>query len=149
MNVGEVCNRNVVVTGRRAGVTESARLMREHHVGDLVVVDRADGTVRPIGIVTDRDLVVEVLAPGIAPATLCADDVMSRDLATAEEDDDVLETLHRMRALGVRRMPVVNADGGLEGLIAVDDLLELMAESMNEVVGLIGREQAEEAARRP
>lgn len=149
MNVGEVCNRNVVVAGRTAGVSEAARLMRTHHVGDVVVVDRRQGTVRPVGIVTDRDLVVEVLAQGVAAETIAVDDVMTSDVATALEDDDILETLHRMRSMGVRRMPVVNDDGGLEGLIAVDDLLELVAESMNDVVGLISREQAAEVQRRP
>ncbi|MFA5941470.1 MAG: CBS domain-containing protein [Sinimarinibacterium sp.] len=149
MRVGEYCNREVIVAGRTTGVLEAARLMRRYHVGNLVVVERERSGNRPVGIVTDRDLVVEVLAQDAPAAHLALDDVMSAHLATALVDDDVLETLRRMRSLGVRRMPVVDGSGLLIGILAVDDLLELMAGSLHEIVGLIAREVTTEEQRRP
>ncbi|MEQ1440355.1 CBS domain-containing protein [Fontimonas sp. SYSU GA230001] len=149
MRVGEYCNREVIVAERTTGVIEAARLMRRYHVGNLVIVEREHDIARPVGIVTDRDLVVEVLAQDAPPAQLALDDVMSAHLATASEDDDVLETLRRMRSLGVRRMPVVDGRGALAGILAVDDLLELMAGSLHEIVGLIARELRTEEQRRP
>jgi CBS domain-containing protein len=122
--------------------------MREFHVGDLVVVEPADGGARPVGIVTDRDLVVEVLAQDVPVDEITIDDVMSTNVATAREDDDVLDTLSRMRELGVRRMPVVDARGMLAGIITVDDLLQLVADSINSVVGLVVREIDTEGVRR-
>lgn len=149
MDVGKCCTRNVAIADRETGVIEVADLMRRRHVGSVVIVERAASCNRPIGIVTDRDLVVSVLALGADARQLTAEDVMSPDLATALAGDDVLDTLHRMRHLGIRRMPVVDGDGGLQGMIAVDDLLELVADSMNEVVGLVGREVRLEVERRP
>lgn len=149
MRVGEYCNREVIVAERTTGVVEAARLMRRYHVGNLVVVERERSGNRPVGIATDRDLVVEVLAQDAPPAQLALDDVMSAHLATALEDDDVLDTLRRMRALGVRRMPVVDGRGLLIGILAVDDLLDLMAGSLHEIVGLIAREVRTEERRRP
>lgn len=149
MRVGEYCNREVIVAERTTGVVEAARLMRRYHVGTLLVVEREHNGNRPMGIVTDRDLVVEVLAQDAPPAQLALDDIMSAHVATALEDDDVLDTLRRMRALGVRRMPVVDGRGLLIGILAVDDLLDLLAGSLHEIVGLIAREVRTEEQRRP
>jgi predicted transcriptional regulator len=140
MRLSEFCNRNVIITDRDTGIVEAARLMREQHVGNLVVVDREADCNRPVGIITDRDLVVEVLAEGVALDELTVGDVMTEDLATAYEDAEVLETLGRMRVAGVRRMPVIDRAGALKGIVAVDDLLQLLTESMNDVIGLIVRE---------
>jgi predicted transcriptional regulator len=148
MRVADCCNKDVVVADHGANIQELARIMREFHVGDLVVVEPVDGGARPVGIVTDRDLVVEVLAQDVPVDEVTVDDVMSPNVATAREDDDVLDTLNRMRELGVRRMPVVDARGMLTGIITVDDLLELVAESINNVVGLVVREIGTEGVRR-
>ena len=149
MRLGECCNRTVVIADREMGVPDAARLMREYHVGDLIVVQREKDINRPIGIVTDRDLVVEVLALEADPARLTVYDVMSENLATALEDDDVLDTLRRMHALGIRRMPVVNRDGALIGIMAVDDMLEIIRGSLSEVIGLVDRQIGKEVRQRP
>lgn len=149
MSVGEVCNREVVVVEKEADAAEAARLMREYHVGDLVVVERHGETVTPIGIVTDRDLVVEVLAPGVDATSVRADDLMGRPLETAREDDELLDTLHRMRSKGLRRMPVINADGGLEGILAVDDILDTLSEELADVVALSAVQRQKEKLKRP
>lgn len=149
MRVGEVCNREVVIADRADSVLEAAKLMRRHHVGDLVAVEEQAGRRIPVGILTDRDLVVEVLAREVDPNAVCVGDAMSGELLTAVEAEDFMETVKRMRQAGVRRMPVVDAEGGLVGILAVDDVLELIAEELTDLVGIVAREQRAERTRRP
>lgn len=149
MRVKELFNGNIALAYRDTSIPEAARAMREQHVGNLVVVEREEGYNRPIGIVTDRDLVVEVLAKEVPIEQLRIGDIMSDELATALEDDEVFDTLRRMRSLGIRRMPVINISGALTGIIALDDLLLMLADSMNDVVALMVRELGREIARRP
>jgi len=148
MKIGECCNREVVTAEKDMSITEVARLMQEHHVGDLIVVENMNGRNRPIGIVTDRDLVIEVLAQMVPIDAIRVGDVMSYEIATVSENDELWETLERMRKLGVRRMPVVDAGGMLVGIITLDDLMELMAEAMGHIASLIRREIGTEARRR-
>ena len=148
MSVGEICNREVVVTGPDTSIAAAARLMREHHVGDLVVVESAAERPGPVGIVTDRDLVVEVLAEEVAPESVTVRDVMSDTLLTARAQDGLWESLGRMRARGVRRMPVLDAQGVLAGIVSVDDLLDLLAGELTDLVKLVGREREREQANR-
>ncbi len=149
MSAGKYCNREVVVVSKTAGIAEAARLMREYHVGDLVVVEERAGKRIPIGIVTDRDLVIEVLAEDVDPGTLAVGDVMSFELATARETDDLLDTIKAMRAKGVRRLPVVATDGALVGILAIDDLIDIFAEHLTDLAALIRREQMREQRQRP
>lgn len=149
MAVGEICNREVVVAEQTLSVVDAAQLMRSHHVGDLVVVEAGDGGKRPVGIVTDRDIVVEVVAAGVNPEALTVADIMSPELATVQEGEGVFEALCHMRARGVRRMPVVDCDGGLVGIITLDDLLGLLAEEMVELAKLVSHERQREASSRP
>lgn len=148
MKTGEVCNRTVIVVGRDTSLGEAAQLMRENHVGSLVVVEQADGRA-PVGIVTDRDIVVEVLSAGLDHRTVTVGEIMGAKLVTAREDDDWLDTLKAMRARGVRRVPVVGAAGELVGIVTVDDLLEVVAEQLDDIVRAIGNEQSRETSQRP
>lgn len=148
MKIGECCNREVVTAEKDMSIAEVARLMQEHHVGDLVVVENIDGRTRPVGIVTDRDLVIEVLAQMAPIDAIRVGDVMSYEITTVNENDELWGTLERMRTLGVRRMPVVDATGLLVGIITLDDLVELMAEAMGHIASLIRRELNTEARRR-
>jgi len=148
MAVGEICNREVVLIGARESVSAAAHLMRDHHVGDLVVVrEEAQGRV-PAGIITDRDLVVELLGEDVEPEKVTVGDILDHELWTAKEDEDILEVLERMREKGVRRMPVVDGDGALVGILTLDDLLDLFAEQLDKMVQLIGREQRREKTTR-
>jgi CBS domain-containing protein len=148
MAIGEVCNRAVVIVQRETPVIEAAQLMRHHHVGDVVVVEPGAGLPSPVGILTDRDIVIEVVAAQIAPDTLCVGDLIAGGVATVRETEGVFETMRYMRDQGVRRLPVVDAAGGLVGIVTLDDLLELLAEEMGELSRLVSHERAREAATR-
>ena len=144
MNIGEICTIQTVTCARDETVQGAALLMRKHHVGDLIVIDGADGQAVPVGIVTDRDIVVSVIALGLDPAGLQVDDIMSDDLLTCREDDDVYETIEHMRLRGIRRVPVVNGAGGLTGIVSADDLLEFLAEEMGDLSRISASGQAHE-----
>lgn len=147
MKTGEVCNRTVIVVGRETTLGEAAKLMREHHVGSLVVAKNTYGR-KPVGIVTDRDMVVEVMAEELDYTTLTVGEIMGDKLVIAREEDDTLDTLKLMRAKGVRRIPVVTEKGDLAGIVAIDDLLEIVAEELEEIVRAIGNERSGEKKRR-
>lgn len=149
MRVGELCNRDVVISDRNDRISDAAKLMRHHHVGDVVVVEERSGKYFPVGILTDRDLVVKVLANEVAPANLLVGDVMSFDLISAREDESLLEASKRMRDKGIRRMPIVSADGSLAGIMTMDDLLDLIAEQLADLVVMVGRGQRRESDRQP
>jgi CBS domain-containing protein len=123
--------------------------MRNQHVGDVVVVELRDGHARPVGMVTDRDVVVEVVAAGARPDTLRVGEIMAPDVATVRESEGVFETVRYMRDKGVRRMPVVDQAGGLIGIVTLDDLLALLAEEMIELSKLVSHERQREASHRP
>lgn len=149
MSVGEICNREVVIAERSMSVAEAARLMRSHHVGNLVIVENTGTRNHPVGIVTDRDIIVEVVAAGEEPASLAVGDIMGAELATVLESEGIFETMRYMRTQSVRRMPVVDHEGGLVGIVTVDDLLTFLAEEMTELARTISRQQEREAAARP
>ncbi|OGI50020.1 MAG: histidine kinase [Candidatus Muproteobacteria bacterium RIFCSPHIGHO2_12_FULL_60_33] len=144
MLVGKICNREVVFVHQDTSIPEAARLMREHHVGDLVVVKERNGKRVPVGIVTDRDIVLEVIAEGVDMNDVNVGDIMSDNLVTAREGDDLLETIKVMRAKGIRRLPVIDDDNELAGILSVDDLLELFSEQIADLARLIAFEQKRE-----
>lgn len=127
MPLRDICNKRVVCVTPDTSVHEAARLMRDRHVGDLVVTEDTSGAPVPVGIVTDRDLVTMVLACDVSPAELTVSDVMMRNPKVAREVDGVFEVTNRMKAAGIRRMPVVDDNGALVGMVAVDDLYQMLA----------------------
>jgi CBS domain-containing protein len=144
MRVGEFCSREVVIVDREETIVEAARLMREKHVGDVVVVEERAGERFPVGIMTDRDIVVQLVATGIALDAVSIGDAMSFELVTAREEDGLLDTIRQMQLKGVRRLPVVDAHGALAGILSVDDVLELISEQLSGLVTVITREQERE-----
>jgi CBS domain-containing protein len=148
MTTGQVCNREVVFIHKQASIPEAARLMREYHVGDLVVIKEKTGKRVPVGIVTDRDIVLEVIAEGVGMDDINVGDIMSDNLVTARESASLLETIKVMRAKGIRRLPVVNDDNELVGILSVDDLIDLFSEQIVDLTRLISREQDREKAGR-
>ena len=144
MVIGEICNREVVYVNREVTVHAACKLMRHYHVGSLVVVDEIDGKRTPVGILTDRDIVIEIDAMDLDAKVITAGDIMSQELTTVPASQGVFETIEIMRARGVRRMPVVDTDNQLTGIITIDDLLEVLAEELTDVVHIVSREQSHE-----
>ena len=134
MKVGDLCSPQVVTAEPGASLREAALAMRNQHVGALIVVERKDGVARPVGILTDRDIVVAVIAvPGARPEGIRVGDAMSTDLATAREDDGLFEAVQRMAERSVRRLPVVGADGALKGVVSLDDVLRVLAAELGQL----------------
>lgn len=144
---GELCTRTVVTIGKDEPVREAARRMRDRHIGSLVVVESRDGRDRPIGILTDRDLTVTILADEWIDADRArVADAMSKEPVTVRAEESLFETFRLMRTYGVRRIPVVGDDGSLEGLLSFDDVLEQLADALSDMAMLIARgRQIEEA----
>ncbi len=145
MKTGQVCKRDVVTARLATPLTEAAARMRENHVGSLVVVDPK--TKKPLGIVTDRDMVVAVVAADMDPRTVVLGEIMGGTLHAVNQDEDALDCLTAMRRHGVRRMPVVDDAGELVGVVSLDDLLEVVAEALATSVAAMQSERSIEAWR--
>jgi CBS domain-containing protein len=144
MFAGEYCNRDVVFVGTADSLRSAIQLMREHHVGDVLVVETVAGGNTPVGILTDRDIVIEVLAQDVNIDSVTVGDVMSDQLVTVTDDASLSETVDVMRTHGIRRLPVIDRTGNLQGIITVDDILELMAEQVQKLAVLVKTEQRRE-----
>lgn len=144
MSIGEICNRKVVVMQREETIAEAAKLMRDLHVGSVLIVDEQDGERVPVGIVTDRDLVIEVIAPELDADAITVGDIMMTGFAVVKEETGVFEAIQYMRTKGIRRLPVVDAEERLIGIVTLDDLLILLAEELDALAKLVAREQQNE-----
>ena len=140
MEVGTLCQRLVFTIRRSDEVSRAAQLMREKHVGYLVVVE-LDPLARPVGVLTDRDIVVGVVAREVDPKALRVGDIMTVNIITARESDSVEAALQKMREFGVRRLPVVNDRGELVGILAMDDVLKVIAGNAQQVLNVIRNER--------
>jgi CBS domain-containing protein len=151
MNVGQLCQRKVVTVEPGDELVTAARLMREKHVGFLIVVEPAEheGHVVPVGVITDRDIVVATIALDVDPKTLRVDDVMTRKPTLALAEDSITDALCQMRRAGVRRLPVVGDYGHLVGVLSLDDILTKRAEELEAAADvLVKGRQIESVMRR-
>jgi CBS domain-containing protein len=148
MAIGEICSREVVFIGRNESCAQAARLMRENHVGSLVVVEEAAAPGVPVGMVTDRDLAVGVKALGLDAERTLVETVMRPRIALVRETEGLGRAIALMRAEGVRRLPVVDSNGMLVGVLAADDLIELFAEELSGLAAMIGKGARIERAER-
>lgn len=119
----DIINRNVITISPFESVSEAAYLMRNEDIGALVVVDKES---KPIGVITDRDLVVSVVAERINPAEVTVEDIMTKNPITVDEDTDLFDILKTLPEYSVRRLPVTN-NGKLAGIVSVDDLIVIVA----------------------
>lgn len=151
MDISNLCNRNVITVRELDELTRAAQLMREKHIGYLVVVKPSllDGSLTPVGVITDRDIVVAVVAKEADPRLLKVADVMTRQPAVVEESSSLATAVQLMRKIGVRRLPVINRAGTLAGVLSVDDVLEGIAGELMDVAGSIRHEIKMEDALRP
>lgn len=149
LNAGDICTRSVTFVSRNVTVDEAARLMREHHVGSVVVVDEAAEGRIVVGMLTDRDIVTAIVAKVVDPSIVSVGEAMSADVVTAREDDSIIDLLGRMRRKGVRRVPIVDAKGALIGLVALGDLLEIVAQEVDLLVNAMRSGRQHESVARP
>ncbi|MBS0318122.1 MAG: CBS domain-containing protein [Proteobacteria bacterium] len=148
MHIGQICTRSVVTCTSGASALELARLMRDRHVGDLIVVAEHEDGARPVGIVTDRDLVVLVVAKGVDPELLRAEDLVTGDVVTVAESDDVHAAIGAMRSKGVRRLPVVDAHRRLVGVLTADDVARHLAAELTGMASIAEQQVEREYATR-
>lgn len=150
MKIGDICNREVVFVNRDVTVHAACRLMRHYHVGSLVVVDAANDDPAPrtkhvpVGMLTDRDIVIEVDAMELDSRVITAGDIMSADLVVAPESLSLTEAVDLMRFKGVRRLPVVNAENRLAGIVTIDDVMVVLAEAFSNIAHVVSREPTRE-----
>lgn len=150
MRVLEILTRHVASAHRSDRLLDAIGTLREEHVGALVVVEERGGRRIPVGMLTDRDIVVGVFAKDVSHVkTLEVGDVMTPDPVTATSDEDVGEVLRRMRSFGVRRVPVVDAVGALEGILSIDDVVAGLSEELAQAASLVSRQREHEPERRP
>jgi CBS domain-containing protein len=148
MAISKICQRNVVWATRETSIVDAAKLMRQHHVGAIVVVDQDESPRMPVGIVTDRDIVVEVVAPGLDPKQLKVGDLLVEPVVTIEERKSAADTVRLMSQKGVRRIPVVTDEGALAGIVSIDDLLHHFSTALGTLAELTARNLEREAETR-
>jgi signal-transduction protein with cAMP-binding, CBS, and nucleotidyltransferase domain len=144
--VRDLASHEVVTVTSSTTLRDCAQAMRARHVGSVILLD--PGNPCPLGLVTDRDIVIEAVAVGLDVATMTAGDIAIRPLATVQEDEDVIEAMARMRECGVRRLAVTGANGQLCGVLALDDLIGSLADQADSIVRVIAAENTKEDATR-
>jgi CBS domain-containing protein len=144
MKVGEYCKRAVVAINGKSDAAAAAKLMRTEHVGFLIVYRDGDELQRPVGVLTDRDLVLAVMARDVDARAVTVEDVMTRQPLIATENDELSDLLQAMRLAGIRRVPVVDVRGALVGIIAIDDAIDVITGLMCDISGSIKHEQRQE-----
>lgn len=149
MPIKECSSTNVITCGTDASVPEVAELMRRHHVGAVVVTAVGDGEAVPIGIVTDRDIVVETVALQLDVPVFTAGDIMTSPVVTVSEEEGIIEALRIMRTSSVRRLPVIDSENRLVGIVSSDDLLRLLSKEFAMMTdAIVAQREAESRLRR-
>jgi CBS domain-containing protein len=150
MRVIDVCTRDVVTAAEGESLFRAAWMMRDRHVGDLVVVRKRDGVRMPVGILTDRDIVTAMVAQGEDDfAGTTVGDAMTNVVILARGDDDVSEVLSNMQSNGVRRVPVVDAQDDLVGIVTYDDLVQALSGQLAKLSRIVDAEIEREQQSRP
>ncbi len=140
MRIGDLCTREAYCVSSDAPLLEAVREMHRRHVGAVVVVGRGAAAGRPVGIVTDRDVVRTEMSRRADVFSLTTGEAMTPNPLVLEESCSLAQGINRLRHRGVRRAPVIDARGKLIGLISLDDVLPAVAESLTELAKLIGRQ---------
>ena len=151
MNAGTICQRPPIMIGRADEVTRAAQLMRDKHIGYLVVVEPhpLEGCFRTVGVLTDRDIVVTVVARQVDPAAVRVGEIMTPNPLTIAETASTAQALQELRRAGVRRIPVVGLRGELVGVLSFDDLMEVIAGETQDMASAIRNERQIEGTVRP
>lgn len=148
-DVGSIMSRDPVSCAEDLRLQEVAAMMRAKHVGAVVVVSANGSARRPVGVVTDRDIVVELVATGLNASAITAGDIVTRPAVTIREHDTVIDAIHKMRSRGIRRLPVVDLHGELVGVITQDDLLSVLSHELSTLIRVAEHQPDQEAKARP
>lgn len=140
MKIDRIYTRNIVGTTREASIAEAAAMMRKFHVGALLVMGEAPEQETVVGIVTDRDIVMQAVADALDPRKVSVGEVMTPVVASISEDADVLEALERMRIEGVRRLLVRQANGAIAGILSADDVIDGVATDLASLAKVVRSE---------
>ena len=149
MLLQKIATKNVVTISANATIEDAAKMMREFHVGDLVVMQNDGHRQLPIGIITDRDIVLSTTAFGIAPWNASVEDTMVSPFITAKATDHVDHVLNLMKEHGIKRIPLIDEEGVLTGIISADDIITFLSSELNDVTKIIPRQRDVEIHRRP
>lgn len=149
MPIRDIAVHSVVTLAADADIREAAAAMRSAHVGDVIVTEPSEHGPVPVGLLTDRDIVVALEAREVPPKAVSVGDIMTRDLVTIEESQSLAQTLGCMQSAGVRRVPVVDGNGVLSGIVTVDDIVSLLAFQLSQVSAILRHERESEWERRP
>ncbi len=144
MRISDNCSRHVVCADASDTIRDAARSMRHHHVGCLVVVRNEESGRIPCGIITDRDIVLSIVAADVDADSLTVGDVMSGEVAVCHLEETLLDAISIMRRHGVRRLPVLDTRGTLAGIITVDDVYGALGDHLRLLSDALSREQSEE-----
>ncbi len=148
MTISAICSREVITVHRDATVLHAAMLMRQYHVGDVLVIEDREGKAVPVGILTDRDIVIELVATDLDCRVITVGDIMLAHLAVVKEDEGIFDAIQLMSSKGIRRLPVVDKNGSLLGIVTLDDVLQLLAKEFDALAKLVRHEQKNEASAR-
>lgn len=149
MSIGDICQRHIITIDAAATLREAANRMREHHVGALVVTVEAAGRDQVVGVLTDRDMAIEVLARDLDAADVRVGQVASRRLAAVPAAAGIGDAVVLMQQAGVRRLLVTGTEGQLEGFVTADDLLDALAGQLGGLATALKSGIARESAERP
>jgi predicted transcriptional regulator len=150
MKIGSICRRTVITIDNASPLTEAARLMRDSHVGSLVVTTSTPQGPRALGIVTDRDLTINVLSRGLDGAGVTIGDLASDAIASISEESDLSTAIATMKSAGVRRLLVVNGEQMVTGMVSFDDLMAACAgiiSGLADIIRLGAEREVKEAAK--
>lgn len=148
-DIASIMTREPVTCPEDLRLQAVAALMRTRHVGSVVVVGAGDGKRRPLGVVTDRDIVIEVVATGLDAAAMTAGDIVAQPVILIHEHDDLRSAIHKMRSRGIRRLPVVDIHGDLVGVVSQDDLLGVLSHDISTLARVAEHQPQQEARARP
>jgi len=148
MTISAICSREVITVHRDATVLHAAMLMRQYQGGYVIVIEDREGRAVPVGILTDRDIVIELVATDLDCRVITVGDIMLAHLAVVKEDEGIFDAIQLMSSQGIRRLPVVDKDGSLLGIVTLDDVLQLLAKEFDALAKLVRHEQKNEASAR-
>jgi len=129
-------------------LSDAAKLMRKNHVGDIVVCEQVTGKKTPVGIITDRDITIESLGQGVNPDSIKVSDIMSRSLATASPEEDLFGMIAKMKENGVNRLPIVDQDGNLAGIVTSKKIVQCLIQGLQDLSSLSTKQRGLEKEHR-